>query len=143
MGVTTRQATLGVRKRTVYDADEEGIKPELALYDGSDDSDLDPSDSEDGGSDSSDDEDEDKVGICEHREDEEPFPACPAYDDDLSVVIKDLVDVGRSAVNIIDESEYDSSRVQSLRASAIALSSPPRAKPEKIALLGDTGTGKS
>lgn len=80
---------------------------------------------------------------CEYEECEEPWPTCIAYDSAFSQLKCDLNSIPRAALKIIDESGCHSQRVLSLRKNALELTTVPRSNREKIALLGNTGAGKS
>lgn len=145
MGVTTRHgASRSNRRRVLCDEDEGESKALVKLSSGKD---TDMSDSEMSDlslqvDEDSDDELHEITGTCEHDEKDEPFPSCVAFDRDFANVIEDLLTIPQAAVRIIDDSECIGSRAQAMRANADALSAIPRAKREKVALLGNTGAGE-
>lgn len=113
----------------------------LNLDDGDDGSD---SENDDDSENSSDDEDDGSIsGECEYEEDSEALPRCAAFDKDFAQVGRDLASIPSKVVQIINKNGCDSRRVQSCRNNANDLASLPRARREKIALLGNTGAGTS
>lgn len=143
MAYATRaqQAAAKRKRNNDINDEEEDVKPIILSSEdegsASDDSDSDSSEDEDT------DEGDDAAGICEYYEAVEQFPAYPAYDKDFSQVSLDLTGIAKTAAKIIDDDGCNGIRVQSCRRSAKALADVPRAKREKIALLGQTGVGKS
>ncbi|KAI6815040.1 hypothetical protein KC365_g14243 [Hortaea werneckii] len=138
--------TRSKRKRTDDDDrdDEEAVKPEVdgeqaSSSDGSEDSDDDDSSSSDGDSDA----DGDSTGVIEHHEDSEGFPDRLAYDQAFVHTVAELTGIAKRALKIFHESQCTSKRVRGCTAHADELSQFPKPKLEKVALLGNTGAGKS
>ncbi|GAB1732998.1 hypothetical protein NU195Hw_Modified_455t1 [Hortaea werneckii] len=139
------QMTRSKRKRTDDDCDdEEAVKPEVAGEeagggDGSEDSDDDYSSTSDEDSDT----DGDSTGLIEHHEDSEGFPDRVVYDEAFAKTVAELSDIAKRALKILRESQCTSKRVRGLTTHAEELSQVPKPKCEKVALLGNTGAGKS
>ena len=105
--------------------------------DDDDSDDLDDSDEEGG-----DDDDQSVTGPCEYEEDDEPLPKCVAYDKDFAQVGEDLMSIPHAVAAIVDRNGCQSRRAQSCRSNAKGLTTMPRNKRDKIALLGVTGAGE-
>ncbi|KAI7283963.1 hypothetical protein KC345_g2598 [Hortaea werneckii] len=138
------QITRGKRKRTDDCDDEEAVKPEVAgekagSSDGSEDSD----DNDSSTSDEDSDTDGDSTGLIEHHEDSEGFPDRVVYDEAFAKTVAELSDIANRALKILRESQCTSKRVRGLTTNAEELSQVPKPKCEKVALLGNTGAGKS
>lgn len=146
MGVTTRRSTPGNRKRAHQDEDEEeegGLFVSPPPAEDELDSEEDESESDSSSEGDSDDDAQDITGECEHDENDEPFPGCIAYDRKFATVIDSLVSMPRTAVDLLNISDCNSSRVQNVRACAEPICTMQKAKRERIALLGNTGAGKT
>lgn len=98
---------------------------------------------EDAASDEDHDSPEEILNDCEYDESVEGWPSCVAYDGAFEQLREDLNSLPREALKIIDASGCYSQRALSLRERADELTRLPRADREKIALLGNTGAGKS
>ncbi|KAI6870639.1 hypothetical protein KC338_g2956 [Hortaea werneckii] len=139
------QMTRSKRKRTDDDCDDdEAVKPEVAgeesgSGDGTEDSDDDDSST----SDEDNDTDGDSTGLIEHHEDSEGFPDRVVYDEAFAKTVAELSDIAKRASKILRESQCTSKRVRGLTTHAEELSQVPRPEREKVALLGNTGAGKS
>ncbi|KAI6808123.1 hypothetical protein KC332_g13506 [Hortaea werneckii] len=140
------QTTRSKRKRTDDDRDdEEVVKPELAGQEAdiSDDSEDSDDDDDTGTSDEDSDMDGDSTGVIEHHEDSERLPARSVYDGAFVKTVAELSDIAKRALKILRESQCSSKRVRGLTTHAEELSQVPRPEREKVALLGNTGAGKS
>lgn len=80
---------------------------------------------------------------CEYDEGGEPWPACVAFDLDFANLKEHLSQISNTAMKIVDDSGCQSQRALSLRKNACQGTNVPRSNREKVALLGNTGAGKS
>lgn len=146
MGLGTKfQASAGKRKRTDDEQDDEEDSKLVGRRSINIDTDEEGSNSDDSDDSDEDDDEEDDEGLtgeCEYEEETESFPKCVAYDKDFPQIGKDLISIPKRTVAIIDRSGCKSKRVQGCRHNADELTSLPRAKREKICLLGNTGAGQ-
>ncbi|KAI7542689.1 hypothetical protein KC331_g7824 [Hortaea werneckii] len=143
------QSTRAKRKRADADCDdEETIKGELKgdVAGGGNDSEDDSDNSEDdeyGTSDEDSDADGESTGVVVHNEDSEEYPNFAVYDKEFVDIVNELTDIPKRALKILYESECTSKRVRGCISNAEDLSQFPKPKREKVALLGNTGAGKS
>ncbi|KAI6891891.1 hypothetical protein KC318_g12729 [Hortaea werneckii] len=143
------QSTRAKRKRVDADCDdEENIKGELKgdVAGGSNDSEDDSDNNEDdeyGTSDEDSDVDGESTGVVVHNEDSEEYPNYAVYDKGFVKTVNELTDIPKRALKILYESECTSKRVRGCISNAEDLSQFPKPKREKVALLGNTGAGKS
>lgn len=107
----------------------------------SENDDSDSDDEDDTNEDDDDDDDQGLTGVSEYNEDDEPFPNYVAYDKDFDQVGRDLINIPKGAIAIIDRTECSSKRVQVCRTNALEIATVPRPKSEKICLLGNTDAG--
>ncbi|RMX97892.1 hypothetical protein D0868_10403 [Hortaea werneckii] len=143
------QSTRAKRKRVDADCDdEETIKGELkgdvagASNDSKDDGDNGEADEYDT-SDEDSDADGESTGVVLHNEDSEECPKYAVYDKEFVKTVNELRDIPKRALKILYESECTSKRVRGCTSNAEDLSHFPKPKREKVALLGNTGAGKS
>ncbi|RMZ03151.1 hypothetical protein D0860_06920 [Hortaea werneckii] len=139
------QMTRSKRKRTDDDCDDdETVKPEVAGEEaGSGDSSEESDDNDSSTSDEGSDTDGDSTGLIEHHEESEGFPESVVYDEAFVKTVAELSDIAKRAFKILRESQCTSKRVRGLTTNAEELSQVPKPKCEKVALLGNTGAGKS
>lgn len=137
---------LGKRKRDDLDETrdaevklEETSEEAITFDDGESDSDDEDESEEDG----SDDDEDDVTGECQYYESSESYPPCVAYDPEFARIGQRLINIPAEVMTIIDESGCKSARAQSCRGNAEELAHIPRSRREKIALLGNTGVGRS
>lgn len=127
---------MGARKRPHDDCDdEEEVKPTTV------DTDEDSDSSEEDSDDDEDDENGEGTGVVEHHESSEEFPNCVAYDQGFYQISRDLTDIPKRALEILERSECNNKRIKTYIKHAEDFASPPQAKREKVALLGNTGAG--
>ncbi|KAM3423220.1 hypothetical protein BST61_g669 [Cercospora zeina] len=78
-----------------------------------------------------------------YNQGQEPYPQLPAFDPAFSDTEIGLTGIVERIVDIVDRNPCKSSYVKNFRAKAEELRTIPRPQPMRIALLGDTGAGKS
>ncbi|KAI7383354.1 hypothetical protein KC336_g18393, partial [Hortaea werneckii] len=141
------QSTRAKRKRADADCDdEETFKREFKGLGGSNDSEDESDNGEDveyGTSDEDSDADGGSTGVVLHNEDSEECPKYAVYDKEFVKTVNELTDIPKRALKILYESECTSKRVRGCTSNAEDLSQFPKPKREKVALLGNTGAGKS
>lgn len=137
---TSDSTGLGTKRKRTDSA--ESIKIEDESKDVQSDSelsdleDLDETDSEADGS-------QGGFGQSCYDESTEPLPECPAFDPEFLEVRQALNTAPEKVSSIIDQSKCNSQRVQSLISNAEDLLRMPVTRREKVAIVGNTGTGTS
>lgn len=80
---------------------------------------------------------------AQYNERMEELPKLPAYHPDLPKITASLTGTIQEVLNIIEANPCDSTHVQGIKTKGQGLLEIPKPKPVRIALLGDTGAGKS
>lgn len=135
------------RKREALDDDDNvSIKQEPTEQEGAaalEDGDSDSESEDDSDDDGSEEDGDYSMGECKYFESSERYPSCLAYDPEFREIEQSLTGIPKEVIKIIDESGCKSERSQNCRTNAEKLACIPAAERDKIALLGNTGVGKS
>lgn len=78
-----------------------------------------------------------------YNERQEPFPEHAAFDPELPKLAVHLVSIVKETIKVIEATPCNTEHVQNNLTKAQGLLEVPKPKPIKIALLGDTGAGRS
>ncbi|KAK5727635.1 hypothetical protein LTR17_012595 [Elasticomyces elasticus] len=107
--------------------------------------------------DSEDEYEEDEINSCasddegldaadpkqKYAESDEAYPECAIYDSDIAAITEMLTDIPAKVKEVLDSQDCDAKHVKSHLNAASALASIPITKRLKVALIGNSGVGKS